>query len=123
MRSWPWCGLWLVGVAVVVGSACSGGAAPEGLGDVDRLGRPADVDVSSESRPEPVGGPVLVALGDSLTAGLGIGPDQAYPALLEERLRDAGYGLRVVNAGVSGDTSAGGLRRAKRSFAHGPSLG
>jgi len=55
--------------------------------------------------------PVIVALGDSLTAGLGVAPDEAYPALLEARLRREGYAYRVVNAGVSGDTSAGGLRR------------
>lgn len=54
---------------------------------------------------------VIVALGDSLTAGLGVGADEAYPALLEARLRREGLAYRVVNAGVSGDTSAGGLRR------------
>jgi acyl-CoA thioesterase-1 len=54
---------------------------------------------------------VIVALGDSLTAGLGVGADEAYPALLEARLRREGFHYRVVNAGVSGDTSAGGLRR------------
>ena len=54
---------------------------------------------------------VIVALGDSLTAGFGVSPDEAYPALLEARLGREGYDYRVVNAGVSGDTSAGGLRR------------
>jgi acyl-CoA thioesterase-1 len=60
----------------------------------------------------PAGTPVrVVALGDSLTAGYGLHADQAYPALLEARLRSAGLAVEVVNAGVSGDTSAGGLRR------------
>jgi acyl-CoA thioesterase-1 len=54
---------------------------------------------------------VVVALGDSLTAGFGLAEDQAYPALLQARLRRAGFDYQVVNAGVSGDTSAGGLRR------------
>jgi len=54
---------------------------------------------------------VIVAFGDSLTAGLGVKPEQSYPARLEAKLRSAGYGYRVVNAGVSGDTTAGGLRR------------
>ena len=54
---------------------------------------------------------VIVALGDSLTAGLGVARDEAYPALLEARLRRAGFAYRVVNAGVSGDTTAGALRR------------
>ncbi|HUJ79207.1 MAG TPA: arylesterase [Nitrospiria bacterium] len=55
--------------------------------------------------------PVIVAFGDSLTAGLGLPAEQAYPAQLERRLRKAGYSYRVINAGVSGDTSAGGVRR------------
>jgi len=52
-----------------------------------------------------------VFLGDSLTAGLGVSPTEAYPALIQGRLRAAGDLHEVVNAGVSGDTSAGGLRR------------
>jgi acyl-CoA thioesterase-1 len=55
--------------------------------------------------------PRIVALGDSLTAGLGLPALAAYPALLAERLKDAGLDYEVVNAGVSGDTSAGGLER------------
>jgi acyl-CoA thioesterase-1 len=54
---------------------------------------------------------VIVALGDSLTAGFGVAPEEAWPALVEARLRREGYPYRVVNAGVSGDTTAGGLRR------------
>ena len=56
--------------------------------------------------------PVIVALGDSLTAGLGIPREDAYPAVLQRKLRDAGIPFEVMNAGVSGDTSADGLRRA-----------
>jgi acyl-CoA thioesterase-1 len=52
-----------------------------------------------------------VALGDSLTAGLGLDQQHAYPNLLQRRLDAAGQDWEVVNAGVSGDTSAGGLRR------------
>jgi acyl-CoA thioesterase-1 len=54
---------------------------------------------------------VIVAFGDSLTAGLGVPVEQSYPAVLMARLRAEGYPYRVVNAGVSGDTTAGGLRR------------
>ncbi|MEY2560624.1 MAG: acyl-CoA thioesterase [Verrucomicrobiota bacterium] len=53
----------------------------------------------------------IVALGDSLTAGYGLSRKQAYPALVAEKMRDAGYEFEVVNAGSSGDTTAGGLRR------------
>jgi acyl-CoA thioesterase-1 len=57
-----------------------------------------------------------VFLGDSLTAGLGLRREQAVPALIQERLRAAGYEYHVVNAGVSGDTSAGGLSRLEWSL-------
>jgi acyl-CoA thioesterase-1 len=53
----------------------------------------------------------IVALGDSLTAGYGLSRKQAYPALLSEKMREAGYEFEIVNAGSSGDTSTGGLRR------------
>ena len=55
--------------------------------------------------------PKIVAFGDSLTAGFGLDPKQSYPTLLQKRLDADGYKYEVVNAGVSGDTSAGGLRR------------
>ena len=67
--------------------------------------------VASAASATPRADHVVVALGDSLTAGLGVGVEEAYPALLEARLRREGFDYRVVNAGVSGDTSAGGLRR------------
>jgi acyl-CoA thioesterase-1 len=54
---------------------------------------------------------IIVAFGDSLTAGLGVPPDETYPARLQEKLMLSGYRYRVVNAGVSGDTTAGGVRR------------
>lgn len=57
------------------------------------------------------GTPKIVALGDSLTSGRGIGKDQAYPAILQKRLEDDGYKYEVVNEGVSGDTTARALRR------------
>jgi acyl-CoA thioesterase-1 len=53
----------------------------------------------------------IVALGDSLTAGFGLSRKEAYPALVAEKMRAAGYEFEVVNAGSSGDTTAGGLRR------------
>jgi acyl-CoA thioesterase-1 len=55
--------------------------------------------------------PRIVILGDSLTAGLGLSPDQAYPTLLQQRLDREELQYEIVNAGVSGDTSAGGLAR------------
>jgi acyl-CoA thioesterase-1 len=53
----------------------------------------------------------LAFLGDSLTAGYGVNPEEAYPALIQARLKAEGMDWKVINAGVSGDTTAGGLRR------------
>jgi acyl-CoA thioesterase-1 len=55
--------------------------------------------------------PVILFLGTSLTAGLGVAKEEAYPALIQHKLDSVGLDFRVVNAGVSGETSAGGLRR------------
>lgn len=53
----------------------------------------------------------ILALGDSLTAGFGLSRNEAYPALIAEKMRSANYQFEVINAGSSGDTTAGGLRR------------
>lgn len=55
--------------------------------------------------------PRVVFLGDSITAGLGLTPEQAYPTLIQQKIDAESLGFHVVNAGVSGDTSAGGLSR------------
>jgi acyl-CoA thioesterase I len=55
--------------------------------------------------------PAILFLGTSLTAGYGIDPAQAYPALIQQKIDSAGLQYRVINAGVSGETSAGALRR------------
>jgi acyl-CoA thioesterase-1 len=65
---------------------------------------PADPDA-------PPARPRIVAFGDSLTIGLGLLEQEAYPALLQKKIDAAGYKFEVINAGVSGDTSAGGVRR------------
>ncbi|HJO03827.1 MAG TPA: arylesterase [Acidobacteriota bacterium] len=53
----------------------------------------------------------IVFLGDSLTAGFGLEPEEAFPALIQKRIDESGWPYRVVNAGSSGESSAGGLRR------------
>jgi len=67
-------------------------------------------EAASASRPR------IVFLGDSLTAGYGLAPEQSVPSLIDARLREEGYRYEVVNAGVSGDTSAGGLNRLEWSL-------
>lgn len=80
--------------------ACSGGSAPA----EPRQRRAAN----TEAKPNL---PKIVAFGDSLTAGFGLSEKESYPYLLQERLRADGYNYEVINAGVSGDTSLGGLER------------
>jgi acyl-CoA thioesterase-1 len=67
-------------------------------------------------------GPTVVFLGDSLTAGYGLAAEEAFPALVEQRLASSGLPVRVVNAGVSGDTSAGGLARLDWLLAQKPAI-
>ena len=64
----------------------------------------------------------IVALGDSLTSGHGLGRNHAYPAVLEASLREAGLPAAVVNHGVSGDTTAGGVRRLEAALADKPQI-
>jgi acyl-CoA thioesterase-1 len=68
-------------------------------------------------RAAPVGKPVILVYGDSLSAGYGITVEQGWVNLLSLRLRHAGYGLQLVNASVSGETTTGGLARLPRALA------
>ncbi len=94
-------------------SACSGGAGACAVGfGVDTP--PAQSGPGSAAPVDPAAPPArpkIVALGDSLTAGYGLVESQSYPAILQSRIDEEGYKFEVVNAGVSGDTSAGALRR------------
>lgn len=93
--------------------AC-GGASPD---PAPRVQQPAAPDA-----PPVADLPVIVALGDSLTAGLGVAQSQSWPSLLQRRLDAEGLRYRVVNAGVSGDTSAGGLSRLEWQLAQKPAI-
>ncbi len=66
--------------------------------------------------------PKILVFGDSLTAGLGLPPEAAFPARLEARLKEDKVAAQVVNAGVSGDTTAGGLARLDWTLADKPAL-
>ncbi len=89
----------------VGGDGTAGRGAGSGSGTGARTETPADSTTAAGTRPR------VVALGDSLTAGLGLSPDMAWPALVQARIDEAGLDVEMVNAGVSGDTTAGGLRR------------
>ncbi len=95
--------------------SCLAAVACGGRGDGRREGS-SNSPASATSSPAPVASarqnlPKIVAFGDSLTAGYGLEPSQSYPSLLQQKLDADGFQYEVVNAGVSGDTSAGGLRR------------
>lgn len=68
------------------------------------------------------GWPVIVAFGDSLTAGQGVPYERSYPAQLQSELDQRGYKYKVVNAGISGDTTAGGLNRVETILRHKPAI-
>jgi len=99
-RAWLLC-LLLLGALHCEGSDSESGA----TGTPDPTRAVATADATPAERP------VILFLGTSLTAGYGLPEDEAYPALIQARIDAFGLPLRVVNAGVSGDTSAGGLRR------------
>ena len=106
-RTFHWRGAAAIAIAAAGLSAC--GQTPPGAA----LAEPSLVHDGSSRADRPFAGdvPRLVVLGDSLTAGLGLAATEAYPSRLQERLDAAGYQLQIANAGVSGDTTAGGLRR------------
>jgi acyl-CoA thioesterase-1 len=76
--------------------------------DVSTARLPRD---TTPATPAPDARPVVLCFGTSLTAGMGLAPEEAFPALLQRKVDSAGLGFRVVNAGVSGETAAAGLRR------------
>ena len=90
-------------------SSCAGNSADSKTADALR-NEVSTAPVAPARSPVPQT-PRIVVLGDSLTAGLGLDPADAYPAVLQRMLKAQGFPFEVVNAGVSGDTSADGLRR------------
>jgi acyl-CoA thioesterase-1 len=96
----------LVALALLGAAGCRGNTKEPSAASKEAAAAtiPADPDA-------PPARPRIVAFGDSLTIGLGLLEQEAYPALLQKKIDEAGYTFEVINAGVSGDTSAGGLRR------------
>jgi acyl-CoA thioesterase I len=102
----PRCGRLLVTAICALLAGCGGGG-----GGADK-GPDGDGAGASARAAAPAVRPLrLVFIGTSLTAGLGLDPDSAYPALISRKADSAGIPVTVVNAGVSGETSAGALRR------------
>ena len=116
---------------LIILCACDRGGAPSSpppssSSPRDGVGQRLGIDVTAQpGRPKTqvsAERPRIVAFGNSLTAGLGVALDESYPAQLQRKLDAAGYPYRVVNAGVSGDTSAGGIRRVSWVLNSKPSI-
>ena len=99
-------------------TACSPGGSDPAAASAPPAARPAPAAPVATPRTEPV----VVFLGDSLTAGYGLEESQAYPVLVKASLEKSGHPVRVVNAGVSGDTTAGGLARLDWLLAQKPDV-
>ena len=89
--------------------ACRGGGRPEA--SASPSASPMAAPTASPQTAPADERPLILCVGTSLTAGLGLDPQEAYPALLQQKIDAAGLRYRVVNAGVSGETSAGARRR------------
>ncbi|MFN7936218.1 MAG: arylesterase [Bryobacteraceae bacterium] len=96
-------------------TACGGGPAKEEV----RKAEPPPPPVEKKA---PDSRPAIVAFGDSLTAGYGLEPGLSYPDFLQKKLDAAGYSYRVVNEGVSGDTTSGGAERIAGVLEHKPRI-
>lgn len=107
------CALWLAALF----TACQKSSAPNDPSVKLASSGSSIAPVKASKNPEPL--PVIVAFGDSLTAGFGLPEDQSFTTLLQNKLDEKGYRYRVVNAGVSGDTSAGGVSRLDWSLSEG----
>ena len=92
-----------LGLVTTLATATTTGCGRERAAVADEAVAPASAPATARPR--------VVFLGDSLTAGLGLPADEAYPAIVQQKIDAEHLNYEVINAGVSGDTSAGGLRR------------
>jgi acyl-CoA thioesterase-1 len=99
----------LTGLALLLGAAC-------GRPDAAATEAPRSPAAETVQPPRVAARSRIVFLGDSLTAGYGLAKEESVPSLIQSRLDASGYAYDVVNAGVSGDTSAGGLSRLEWSL-------
>jgi acyl-CoA thioesterase-1 len=102
------------GLALLLLAACSRSPQPPPQQAPAQPAAPA-----ASVNPDDTGHPKIVVVGDSLSAGFGLLETQAYPALLQQKLTEDGYAWDVVNAGISGDTTAAGLQRIDWALSQG----
>jgi len=104
--------------ALAFGAACGSTenmnkatASRETKNNMSEAGNTASTANATATVPDSVRTPVVLFFGTSLTAGYGLAPEQAFPSLIEKKARDEGAPIKVVNAGLSGETTAGAVRR------------
>lgn len=102
---------WRIAVCGLLAATLIAGCDRSSPGSQGTSGAPPSTSASPQPATSAASRPRIVFLGDSLTAGLGLPQSQAFPSVLSEKLREKGHELEVVNAGISGDTAAGGRRR------------
>lgn len=105
-----------LGLAVLLLTACN--RSPQTAQQAAPAAQPAPAPAAAAD-PNDSGRPKIVVLGDSLSAGYGLLEMQAFPALIQQKLNVDGYQWEVINAGISGDTSAAGLQRIDYALGHG----
>ncbi|HEY6400664.1 MAG TPA: arylesterase [Blastocatellia bacterium] len=112
----------LVGALLVaaVSVACQKSGAPDQSSTSAGLATSTSSFATAKPSATPDERPVIVAFGDSLTAGFGLPEDQTFTSLLQRKIDEKGLRYRVVNASVSGDTSAGGVSRINWVLGEGP---
>jgi acyl-CoA thioesterase-1 len=111
------------GLAVLLSGCARAPSAESSELSGESLAQPARDAAASAERPAiPSDAPLVLFLGDSISAGLHLDPSQAFPAVLQRLLAAEGAPFRLVNAGVSGDTSAGGLRRLETCLKQSPDV-
>lgn len=120
--------IYLLLVVLVMGLVMAGCGSKGKKPDPGADTKPAmsNVTETSSAPPAPAvdrtGWPVIVAFGDSLTAGLGVSVEENYPSQLQAELDRQGYKYRVVNAGISGDETGGGVSRVDSVLSHKPGI-
>jgi acyl-CoA thioesterase-1 len=110
----------VVTLSILLLSACTGTPEVREAAEVSSLD--AQLPDTTETMPLDPNLPVILAYGDSLTAGHNVERDRSYPAQLQDRLRTLGYDYQVVNHGNSGDTTAGGIARLEGALAVNPEI-
>jgi acyl-CoA thioesterase I len=112
----------LVGALLVaaVSVACQKSGAPDQSSTSAGLATSTSSFATAKPSATPDERPVIVSFGDSLTAGFGLPEDQTFTSLLQRKIDEKGLRYRIVNASVSGDTSAGGVSRINWVLGEGP---